>query len=76
MAEIVDMNFSIAGFVAVAKPDGTGSPTPAGKFAAACVYIFAVAYCVSQLPIPSPLLRFLPLEPLDVLERDILDCML
>ncbi|KAJ1302114.1 hypothetical protein OPQ81_000945 [Rhizoctonia solani] len=39
--------YYIAGFVAVAKPSGTGSPTPAGKFAAACIYIFAVAFCMS-----------------------------
>ncbi|CAE6451579.1 unnamed protein product [Rhizoctonia solani] len=39
--------YYIAGFVAVAKPSGAGSPTPAGKFAAACIYIFAVAFCMS-----------------------------
>ncbi|KDN45704.1 hypothetical protein RSAG8_04788, partial [Rhizoctonia solani AG-8 WAC10335] len=39
--------YYIAGFVAVAKPSGTGSPTPAGKFAAACIYIFAIAFCMS-----------------------------
>ncbi|EUC61117.1 sugar porter (SP) family MFS transporter [Rhizoctonia solani AG-3 Rhs1AP] len=39
--------YYIAGFIAVAKPSGTGSPTPAGKFAAACIYIFAIAFCMS-----------------------------
>ncbi|QRW23411.1 Sugar (and other) transporter [Rhizoctonia solani] len=39
--------YYIAGFVAVAKPSNVGSPSPAGKFAAACIYIFAVAFCMS-----------------------------
>ncbi|CAE7095715.1 unnamed protein product [Rhizoctonia solani] len=39
--------YYIAGFIAIAKPSGTGSPSPAGKFAAACIYIFAVAFCMS-----------------------------
>ncbi|KAF8674908.1 Permeases of the major facilitator superfamily [Rhizoctonia solani] len=41
--------YYIAGFVAVAKPSNVGSPSPAGKFAAACIYIFAVAFCVGTM---------------------------
>ncbi|CAE6471097.1 unnamed protein product [Rhizoctonia solani] len=39
--------YYVAAYVAVAKPVGRTDSTPAGRFAAACLYIFAVATCGS-----------------------------
>lgn len=39
--------FYIAAFVAIAKPKEGDAPTAAGKFAVACLYIFAISFCAS-----------------------------
>jgi len=39
--------FYIAAFIAIAKPKEGDAPTAAGKFAVACLYIFAISFCAS-----------------------------
>ncbi|KAG8746970.1 hypothetical protein FRC10_002769 [Ceratobasidium sp. 414] len=39
--------FYIAAFIAIAKPKEGNAPTAAGKFAVACLYIFAISFCAS-----------------------------
>ncbi|GAB1522311.1 hypothetical protein RhiTH_005425 [Rhizoctonia solani] len=66
--------YYIAGFVAVAKPSNVGSPSPAGKFAAACIYIFAVAFCVGTVTwLRFSQIRLKSIDLTDVVEWDLMD---